>query len=74
MNSAELKVLRLSLKMTQADMAYMFGIPLITYETWERRSVSRPVSRFLELVRCPENRELMMRLALREMQVTSEAE
>lgn len=74
MNSAELKKLRLSLNMTQKSMAMMCGVPLITYENWERNSVSRPVSRLLELLWVPKNRDEMMRLALKEVKTTSEAE
>ena len=74
MNSSELRVLRLSLNMTQKEMASMCGVPQITYETWERRSVGNSVSRFLNLLTIPENRDLMMRMALEEAKAESEAE
>lgn len=64
----------MELGMTQGDMAFMCGVPRITYETWERRSVGNTVSRFLNLLTIPENRDLMMRMALEEARVKSEAE
>lgn len=60
--------------MSQADMAFLCGVPLRTYEAWERRSVVQNVARFLELLRHPEIRMLMMKMALDDAKVKSEAE
>lgn len=74
MDSKALKELRISLNMSQGQMACMLGIPRITYERWERRSIGNSMGRILELLRIPENRDLMMELALDEAKVKSEAE
>ena len=64
LDSKELRAFRRGLGMTQDQMAFLCRVSVRTYRYWEQKEVPSSMQNFLELLRIPENRELMMEMAL----------
>lgn len=75
MTKEELRELRRSLGYTQPRMANLCGVPLRTYKYWELTEVtpSIAVRRLLKLLEYPEIRELMLDMALDDLEARANA-
>ncbi|PJE79652.1 hypothetical protein CI610_01366 [invertebrate metagenome] len=62
MTSKEVKNIRISLNLTQKQLADLCGCTLRTYQRWEESGVNRHVERLLMLMTSEEVRKLASRL------------